>query len=55
MGNVDDRSLNRLRRIYHVPVMLWTVKTPEDRAAAAGFEGVIFEGAGRPAAGDETP
>jgi len=48
VADADDRALCRLRRIYRVPVMLWTVKTPEDRAAAAGFDGVIFEGAGRP-------
>ena len=50
VADADDRALRRLRRVYRVPVMLWTVKTPEDRAAAAGFDGVIFEGAGRPAA-----
>ena len=55
VGDADDRSLARLRRIYRVPVMLWTVKTPEDRAASAGFEGVIFEGAGRPAKEDDAP
>lgn len=55
VADVDDRSLLRQRRIYRVPVMLWTVKTPEDRAAAAGFDGIIFEGAGRPAKEDRQP
>lgn len=55
VADVDDRSLLRQRRIYSVPVMLWTVKTPEDRAAAAGFDGIIFEGAGRPAKEDRQP
>ena len=55
VGETDDRSLCRLRRLYRVPVVLWTVKTPEDRAAAAGFDGVIFEGAGRPAEEGEQP
>ena len=53
VGDVDDRAFCRLRKLYRVPTMLWTVKTPEDRATAAGYDGAIFEGAGRPKTEDE--
>lgn len=49
----DDRSYRRLRRVYGVPAFTWTVKSAEDRAAAKEFDGVIFEGAGRPDAEGE--
>ena len=49
IGHRDDRSFRRLRRLYHVPAVAWTVKSPSDLAAAQGaFDGVIFEGTGRP-------
>ena len=49
VGHRDDKSFLRLRRLYHVPAVAWTVKTKDDLAASAGaFDGVIFEGAGRP-------
>ena len=49
IGHRDDRSFCRLRRLYHVPAVAWTVKTRDDLSASKdAFDGVIFEGAGRP-------
>lgn len=49
----NDRAFCRLRRLYGVPALAWTVKTKDDLDAARGFDGVIFEGEGRPAKEDE--
>ena len=54
VGDSDDRSFCRLRRRTGVPAVAWTVKSEEDRAAAKAFDGVIFEGAGRPKREDGT-
>ena len=55
VGHRDDRSFLRLLRVYGVPAVAWTVKTKDDLAKAKDvFDGVIFEGAGRPD-GEEKP
>lgn len=49
IGDRDDRSFLRLRRVYGVPTVSWTVKTKDDLAASPeAFDGLIFEGEGRP-------
>ena len=49
IGDCDDRSFLRLRRVYGVPTVSWTVKTKDDLAASPeAFDGLIFEGEGRP-------
>ena len=49
VGHRDDRSFLRLLRVYGVPAVAWTVKSQDDLAKVKGvFDGVIFEGAGRP-------
>ena len=52
--DLDDRSFLRLIRLYRVPAVAWTIKSQDDlRAAASVFDGVIFEGDGRPKEGYE--
>ena len=52
IGDRDDRSFARLRRLYGTPAVSWTVKTKEDLAASPeAFDGIIFEGEGRPDGG----
>ena len=53
IGDRDDRSFLRLRKIYGVPTVSWTVKTKEDLSASPeAFDGLIFEGEGRPDGGE---